>query len=188
MLLEQLRSGRLDAAVLALPVDDDALEVQPLFREDFVLAVPATHPLAAGGGRDTPSSGMPSTPDASPVTPEVLAGERVLLLADGHCLRDQALAICQMAGVTERDGFRATSLETLRHMVAAGVGVTLLPVLAVSDPVPESPGVALLRFRAPAPHRDVALVWRRTSIFHELLAEVARVLRVLPNGLVQPLT
>lgn len=93
-----------------------------------------------------------------------------------------------MAGVTERDGFRATSLETLRHMVAAGVGVTLLPVLAVSDPVPESPGVALLRFRAPAPHRDVALVWRRTSIFHELLAEVARVLRVLPNGLVQPLT
>lgn len=188
VLLEQLRSGRLDAAVLALPVDDDALEVQPLFREDFVLAVPATHPLAAGGGRDTPPSGMPSTPDASPVTPEVLAGERVLLLADGHCLRDQALAICQMAGVTERDGFRATSLETLRHMVAAGVGVTLLPVLAVSDPVPESPGVALLRFRAPAPHRDVALVWRRTSIFHELLAEVARVLRVLPNGLVQPLT
>ena len=186
VLLEQLRSGRLDAAVLALPVDDDSLEVQPLFREDFVLAVPATHPLATDGRGERRPSGMPIT-DAPPVTTEVLAGERVLLLADGHCLRDQALAICQMAGVTERDGFRATSLETLRHMVAAGVGVTLLPVLAVSHPVPESPGVVLRRFTAPAPHRDVALVWRRTSIFHDLLSEVAVTLRALPEDLVQTL-
>lgn len=117
VLLEQLRSGWLDAAVLALPVDDDSLEVQPLFREDFVLAVPVTHPLAAGRGRDEPSAGMPSTPDGAPVTTEVLAGERVLLLADGHCLRDQALAVCQMAGVTERDGFRATSLEDRKSVV-----------------------------------------------------------------------
>ena len=202
VLVDQVRSGVLDAAVLALPVDDDSLEVQPLFREDFVLAVPADHTLAgppdrypserSGGGAAKAGAGTSvgsshAGGDLPPVGTEVLAGERVLLLADGHCLRDQALTVCHMAGATERDGFRATSLETLRHMVGAGVGVTLLPMLAVSDPVRESPAVALRRFRVPAPHRDVALVWRRTSVFRDLLPEVAVVLRELPRGLVQPL-
>jgi len=195
VLLDLLRGGRLDAAVLAMPVDDESLQVEPLFREDFVLAVPAGHPLA---GPDRPDGDIgavgtsvvavaPGAAGGDPVSVEVLAGERVLLLADGHCLRDQALAVCQMAGVAERDGFRATSLETLRHMVGAGVGVTLLPVLAVADPVPGSPTVALRRFRSPAPHRDIALVWRRTSIFRDLLPEVAAVMRGLPTGLVSPL-
>lgn len=167
-LLDQLRSGRLDAAVLALPVDDDTLRTEALFREDFLLAVPADHPLAA-------------EPDERVVGVQALAGQRVLLLTDGHCLRDHALAVCRLAGVQERDGFRATSLETLRHMVGAGVGVTLLPALSVAAPVPESPAVVLRRFRTPAPYRDVALVWRRTSVFRELLPEVARVLRSLPE-------
>lgn len=186
VLLEQLRTGRLDAAVLALPVDDDALEVHPLFREDFVLAVPATHRLAVSGAGHTAYPGG-AAGDSPVVTINVLAGERVLLLADGHCLRDQALEVCRMAGVAERPGFRATSLETLRHMVGAGVGVTLLPALSVAEPVPASAAVVLRRFQAPVPHRDVALVWRRTSIFRDLLPEVAAVLRDLPEGLVRPL-
>ena len=179
VLLDQVRTGRLDAAVLALPVDDDSLHVQPLFREDFVLAVPAGHRLAA------PTS---AGSDGEPIGLESLADERILLLTDGHCLRDQALAVCQLAGVAEKEGFRATSLETLRHMVAAGVGVTLLPTLAVSAPVPSSPAIALRQFGPPAPHRDVALVWRRTSVFREVLPEVAHVLATLPQGLVTPLS
>lgn len=178
-LLDQLRSGRLDAAVLALPVDDDTLCTEALFREDFLLALPADHPLAAGSVGAELERGDETPEDRVGV--EALAGQRVLLLADGHCLRDHALAVCRLAGVQERDGFRATSLETLRHMVGAGVGVTLLPALSVAAPVPESPTVVLRRFRAPAPHRDVALVWRRTSVFRELLPEVARVLRSLPE-------
>ena len=184
VLLDQVRTGRLDAAVLALPVDDDSLHVQPLFREDFVLAVPAGHRLAAPTGAESAVAG----PDREPIGLESLAAERILLLTDGHCLRDQALAVCQLAGVAEKEGFRATSLETLRHMVAAGVGVTLLPTLAVSAPVPSSPAIALRQFGPPAPHRDVALVWRRTSVFREVLPEVAHVLATLPQGLVTPLS
>lgn len=172
VLLDQLRSGRLDAAVLALPVDDEALVAEPLFREDFVLAVPAGHPLAAGTGA---------------VAPSALAGERVLLLAEGHCLRDQALAVCRLVGGQEYDEFRATSLETLRHMVGAGVGVTLLPMLSVCPPVPPSPTLVLRRFGDPTPHRDLALLWRRTSVFRQVLPEVATVLRDLPADLVHPL-
>ena len=109
-----------------------------------MLAVPADHPLADDRRARSTSS--------------VLAGENVLLLEEGHCLRDQALAVCQLAGAAERSGFRATSLETLRQMVAAGVGVTLLPELAVQPPVPPSDDIALLRFtraRAPPPDRHV---------------------------------
>ena len=113
-LLDQLRSGRLDAAVLALPVDDDTLCTEALFREDFLLALPADHPLAAGSGGAVPERGDETPEDRVGV--EALAGQRVLLLADGHCLRDHALAVCRLAGVQERDGFRATSLETLRHI------------------------------------------------------------------------
>ncbi len=171
-LLAQLRSGRLDAAVLALPVEDDALVAEPLFREDFVLAVPAGHPLGQ---------------DRGPLSISSLVGERVLLLAEGHCLRDQALAVCQLVGGQEYDEFRATSLETLRHMVGAGVGVTLLPMLSVRPPVPESPIVVLRPFAEPAPHRDLALVWRRSSVFRAVLPEVADVLRDLPTDLVRPL-
>lgn len=168
--LRGLAEGSLDIGVVARPVADDHLHEEPLFREDFLLAVPADHPLA--------------TADA-PVPTSVLVGENVLLLDEGHCLRDQALAVCQSSGATERDGFRATSLETLRQMVAAGVGVTLLPELAVSPPVPPSPDVAVVRFRDPVPRREIAMYWRRTSPFAEFFAELATIMRELPEGLVQ---
>ena len=113
-----------------------------------------------------------------------LAGEHVLLLEEGHCLRDQALSVCQLAGASERTGFRATSLETLRQMVAAGVGVTLLPELSVRPPVPNSPGIRLLRFTEPVPSRRIAMFWRRSTVHGDLLPELADVFRTLPPGLV----
>lgn len=171
-ILRQLRAGVLDAGILALPIEDDQLHREPLFVEDFVLAVPVDHPLAGRAGA-VPSS--------------VLSGEQVLLLDEGHCLRDQALSVCSTAGARERSGFRATSLETLRQMVAAGVGVTLLPQLAVSPPVPPSPDIVLLPFEAPAPTRRIAMFWRRTSPYRGFLPELAAVCRALPEGLVTPL-
>jgi LysR family hydrogen peroxide-inducible transcriptional activator len=171
VLLEQLRGGRLDAAVLALPVADDALDGELLFREDFLLAVPVGHALA----------------EAGEVRLDALESERLLLLADGHCLREQALAVCELAGAREYAGFRATSLETLRHMVAAGVGVTLLPELSVQPPVPQPNSIRLLRFAAPAPHREVGLFWRPASVYRDLLPEFAQTFRAPPPGPVTPL-
>lgn len=159
---EQLRDGRLDVGLLALPVHDDRLRCEELFVEDFVLAVPADHHLTE----------MPG-----PISTSVLAGENVLLLEEGHCLRDQALSVCRLAGADERVGFRATSLETLRQMVAAGVGVTLLPELAVAPPVPSSPEVTLLRFDDPVPNRHIAMFWRPTSAYSDVLAQVADEIR-----------
>jgi len=161
-LVSQLRSGRLDAALLALPVTDDALHVEPLFRENFVLATPAGHPLA------DPHSALSSTK---------LAAEDLLLLTEGHCLRDQALDVCTRTGAVARPDFQATSLETLRLMVASGVGMTLMPELSVSPPVPSNPSIALRPFTDPAPSRDIAMVWRRTSVQADLLREVAEVFR-----------
>jgi LysR family hydrogen peroxide-inducible transcriptional activator len=161
VLLEQLRGGRLDTAILALPVTDEALASELLFREDFLLAVPVGHRLAG----------------AASVELEALEAERLLLLADGHCLRDQALEVCQSVGAREYSGFQATSLETLRHMVAAGVGITLLPELSVQPPVPQTDTVRLIRFTDPAPHRDVGLFWRPMSIYRSLLPELAQTLR-----------
>jgi LysR family hydrogen peroxide-inducible transcriptional activator len=169
VVLQRLRDGQLDVGVLARPVHDEHLHEEYLFGEDFVLAVPRNDPLA-------------STPE--PVDPRVLADENVLLLEEGHCLRDQALAVCQMAGAAERGGFRATSLETLRQMVAAGVGVTLLPYLAVQPPVPPSPDMTLLHFREPVPRREIAMYWRETSVYRDFLPKVAEVFRDLPADLV----
>lgn len=171
VILQQLRNGALDVGILALPVPDERLHVEPLFTEDFVLAVPADHHLADHHGQ---------------IDPSVLAGENVLLLEEGHCLRDQALAVCNLGGAAERDGFRATSLETLRQMVAAGVGVTLLPRLAVHAPVPASPDVALVEFAAPAPHRQIAMFWRETSGYRELLPQLAEQVRRSVVDLVEP--
>ncbi|QXC61852.1 LysR family transcriptional regulator [Aquihabitans sp. G128] len=165
-LLRLLRDGKLDAAVLALPVPDDRLHVEPLFEEAFVLAAPATHALAEIEG---------------PAPLSVLDGEAVLLLEDGHCLRDQALSVCRLASAHERSGFRATSLETLRQMVAAGVGVTLLPELAVQPPVPPSAAIALLRFADPEPTRQIAMLWRENDPRSAFLPGLAELFVVAPG-------
>jgi LysR family hydrogen peroxide-inducible transcriptional activator len=170
VLLQQLHEGRIDAAVLALPLHEEQLHAQLLFEEPFMLAVPVGHPLA----------------DSTRLSLDSLADERLLLLDDGHCLRDQALDVCHLAGASEKDGFRATSLETLRQMVAAGVGVTLLPLLAVQPPVPRSETVRLLSFTDSKPSRQIALVWRKSSAHGEFLGKVAEVLSNLPPDLLTP--
>jgi len=152
VLLHRLHEGRLDAALLALPLHDESLHVEFLFEEPFLLAVPVRHRLAAA-----PSLDMAD-----------LAGERLLLLEDGHCLRDQALDVCRMAGASEKSEFQATSLETLRQMVAAHVGVTLLPVLSVKPPVARSEDIHLVPFRDPPPSRRIAMAWRRSSAIGRL--------------------
>ena len=165
-ILTRLRDGRLDAGLLALPVHDEQLHVEPLFEEPFVLAVPQSHPFAK---RD------------KPLALHDLDHEHLLLLEEGHCLRDQALDVCRLAGANERDGFRATSLETLRQMVAAGVGITLLPMLAVQPPVPPSPDIHLLSFRGKPPSREIAMVWRRSSAMGEFLQHLAQQFHALPS-------
>lgn len=145
-ILADLDAGRLDACLLALPVPGD-LAQKTLYREEFLLAAPVGHPLLA----------------RKRVREADLAGETTLLLEDGHCLRDQALAICQTAGAVEAAELRATSLPTLVQMVASGLGITLLPELAANVLVkgPRS-GVGLARL-VDHPGRTVGLVWRMSS-------------------------
>lgn len=165
VILRQLREGKLDAGVLALPLHDDQLHTEFLFEEPFLLAVPESHPLAA---RDT-------------LTMRDLSQESLLLLEDGHCMREQSLDVCHLAGASEKTGFRATSLETLRQMVAANVGITLLPMLAVQPPVAPSRDIRLVPFRDPPPTRRIAMVWRRSSAMSEFLSKLATVFRELPH-------
>jgi len=146
-LLERLHAGDIDLGFLALPVETEGLVVRTLFSEPFRLAVSRDHPLA---GKRT-------------VSMEDLGGEKFMLLEDGHCLRDQALEICALSGIEEDQGFRATSLETLRHMVAAGAGMTLLPALAIDRPAWKADNVVAVPFADPAPSRQIAAIWRATS-------------------------
>ena len=170
VVLRQLREGKLDVGVLALPLHDDQLHVEFLFEEPFVLAVPSTHALAR----------------RKSLALHDLAHERLLLLEDGHCLRDQALDVCTLAGSGERNGFRATSLETLRQMVAANVGITLLPTLSIKPPVAQSDDIHLLRFRDSHPSRRIGMVWRRSSAMSGFLLKLADVFRSLPKALLKP--
>lgn len=170
VVLRLLREGRLDAGVLALPIHDPQLHSQFLFEEPFVLAVPDDNPLAA----------------RSALRLDDLADQSVLLLEDGHCLRDQALEVCQLAGAGEKAGFRATSLETLRQMVAAHVGITLLPVLAVKPPVPQAAHVRLVQFRTPAPSRKIAMVWRKSSALGGFIKSLTDLFAELPAELLDP--
>lgn len=169
VLLGMLREGRLDAAILALPLHEPWADSEFLFEEPFVLAVPDGHPLVG----------------QTALRLEDLGSQNLLLLEEGHCLRDQALEVCALAGAGEKEGFRATSLETLRQMVAAGVGVTLLPVLAVQPPVPPQANIHLLRFRDPPPSRRLAMVWRRSTAMAAFLRALAAVIRDLPPDLLR---
>ncbi len=171
VLLAQLLDGRLDVAVLATPVDAHGLHEALLFDEDFLVATPHGHGLADDGAISTTA----------------LAGERILLLDEGHCLREQALSVCSLAGADDHHRFRATSLETLRQMVASGAGVTLLPRLAVSPPVPRSPDIDLIEIRPPTPSRRIAMYWRATSPYRDFLPELAAAFRSLPAELVDPI-
>ena len=146
-MLEKLNGGQIDLGILALPVEMDGLEARQLYEEPFLLAVPAQHRLAK----------------KKEVTVDDLKDETLLLLEDGHCLRAQALDVCSGVGVQEKQDFRATSLETLRQMVATGAGVTLLPELAGRGNHGVSRDVVLRPFADSQPRRFVGALWRKTT-------------------------
>jgi LysR family hydrogen peroxide-inducible transcriptional activator len=159
-MLEKLRGGELDLGILALPVELAGLEARELYREAFTVALPARHPLAARAALRVAD----------------LEGERLLLLEEGHCLRDQALEVCGPASVSEREDFRATSLETLRQMVAAGAGVTLLPELASRGAYGNARGLSVRPFVPPAPVRHIGAVWRKTTPRRAAIEALARLI------------
>jgi LysR family hydrogen peroxide-inducible transcriptional activator len=159
-LTARLAGGELDAAIVALETELGDLASAPIGSDEFVLAVARDHAL--GRSQKAVSAGD-------------LDGEAVLLLDDGHCFRDQALAFCARAGAAEL-GYRATSLATLTSMVAGGAGVTLLPAMAVATENRRR-ALHIRRFQPRAPKRTIALVWRRTSALEATLTPVAAVLR-----------
>ncbi len=157
-LLEMLRTGELDCAIMAEPFPDTGLAVAPLYDEPFMVAVPLAHPLAR----------------RSEITAEELKRETMLLLGTGHCFRDQVLEVCpefaRFSSQTEgiRKSFEGSSLETIKHMVASGMGITVVPVLSV--PKEPSEHVRYIPFTPPAPTRRVVLAWRRSFPRYEAIA------------------
>ncbi|NMM26571.1 MAG: LysR family transcriptional regulator [Glaciimonas sp.] len=153
-LLESLRQGELDAAIIALPIPDHGLMVQPLYDEPFVVALPKHHRWA----------------NRSSIRAEELKSETMLLLGNGHCFRDQVLEVCpemaRYSGPNSGDGishtFEGSSLETIRHMVASGIGITVLPKASVPDMDSRSGMLRYLPFEQPAPSRRVAIAWRKS--------------------------
>jgi LysR family hydrogen peroxide-inducible transcriptional activator len=156
VLIAQLKQGQLDAALLALPIEDDYLTARKLFDDEFFLAVADDHPLAK---RDR-------------ISHADLFHQQLLLLDEGHCLRGQALQICQLNQAEEQQDVRATGLETLRQMVRAGTGITFMPEIAIR----EEQGICYIPFEAPAPKRTIGLVWRKTTGRGKLLDIVSELI------------
>jgi len=161
VLVKGLQEGRLDAAIMALEADLQDLETTTLGRDPFVLTLPKGHTLAKGKG---------------PVSLDSLENEHLLLLEDGHCLRDQALAACSGRRIEEL-GYRATSLPTLIQMVASGAGITLLPRLAVATETSRAP-VVTRPLTKPQPFRTIVLVWRKNSFLEPALLKLAETLQL----------
>ena len=157
-LIDDLLKGRLDAAIVALPVSEPALEERALFDEEFVLVRPlseANEPVPA---------------------PDTLREMRLLLLEEGHCFRDQALSFCQLTPSVTRELMEGSSLSTLVQMVGAGIGITLIPEMAVPIET-RSAMVSVARLSRPRPTRTIGMVWRRSSPLADHLDRVADVVR-----------
>lgn len=157
-LIDDLTEGRMDAAIVALPVSESALHEEPLFKEDFVLVRPMT--------------------DASkPVPrPENLSEMRLLLLEEGHCFRDQALAFCSRSSAMPRDLMEGSSLSTLVQMVGAGIGITLIPEMALPLET-RNAAVCTAELPHPRPSRTIGMVWRKTSPLTAQMRQLARLVR-----------
>ncbi len=138
----------------------DGLESRALYEEAFTVALPLHHVLAA----------------KNTIKVQDLKGQTLLLLQDGHCLRDQALEVCSRVDVREAEDDRATSLETLRQMVGAGPGITLLPAMAVASPFGSQRGLAIRQFANPKPSRTVGALWRKSSTREAAITAVCDVI------------
>ncbi len=175
-LLDMLRSGELDCAILAEPFPDTNLAVAPLYDEPFLVAVPRSHPMASH----------------QRINAEELKQETMLLLGTGHCFRDHVLEVCpefaRFSSNAEgiRKSFEGSSLETIKHMVAAGMGVTVVPQLSV--PPEPHPHIAYIPFEDPVPTRRVVLAWRRSFTRYEAIAALRNAIYACPLAGVQRLT
>jgi len=162
-LVRELVTGDLDLILVALPIEDPEIETLFLFADRFILAAKATK----------------TNQRLRHANADMLSQDRLLLLEEGHCLRDQALSYCHMLTPEARDSFGASSLATIVQMVANGYGITLLPEMAIAREVHASGAIRLLRFAPPEPKREIGLAWRKTSPrkkdfmqFGELLRDV----------------
>ena len=158
-LVEDLIEGRLDTAIVALPVSEPSLMEYPLFDEEFILVRP----------REDAEKPVPN--------PETLREMRLLLLEEGHCFREQALSFCKMSSALPRDLMEGSSLTTLVQMVGAGIGVTLIPQMAIGIET-RSADVSVARLPAPRPSRTIGLIWRRTNPLASQLIQVAEIIRI----------
>ncbi|MBX3621007.1 MAG: hydrogen peroxide-inducible genes activator [Rhizobacter sp.] len=167
-LLEMLRTGELDCAIMAEPFPDAGLAVAPLYDEPFMVAVPTSHPLAK----------------RKSISAEELKKETMLLLGTGHCFRDHVLEVCpeyaRFSSDAEgiRKSFEGSSLETIKYMVASGMGVTVVPQLSV--PKDQQPHVRYIPFAEPVPTRRVVLAWRRTFTRYEAIAALRNAIYACP--------
>jgi LysR family hydrogen peroxide-inducible transcriptional activator len=162
-LLEMLRTGELDCAIMAEPFPDSGLALAPLYDEPFYVAVPKSHPLAR----------------EREISADALKQETMLLLGTGHCFRDHVLEVCpefaRFSNDAEgiRKSFEGSSLETIKHMVASGMGITVVPSLSIPrGPLDGDPGqlVTYIPFSPPVPSRRVVLAWRRSFPRYEAIA------------------
>jgi LysR family transcriptional regulator, hydrogen peroxide-inducible genes activator len=165
-LIKELAEGRLDTAIVALPVSEPSLTEVALFAENFLLVRPGEDE-----GRPVPSS-------------ETLREMRLLLLEEGHCFRDQALSFCNMQS-PPREVLEASSLSTLVQMVGAGIGVTLIPEMAVAVETRSAP-VSVARFKDPQPSRTIGMVWRKTSPLARQLLQISEVVSLSAEALREP--
>jgi len=159
-LLDSLRRGVIDLGLLALPVGSEEFTTESIGLDSFVLAMSESHPLAK---------------EKAPVKLDVLRDERVILLEEGHCLRDQATQVCRLV-FSEPSEVQATSMATLAQMVAAGLGVTLLPECAVKIEAAPGRGIVTRKFVGVPPNRTVGLVWRKSSPYSRAFSELAELL------------
>lgn len=162
-LIQELAEGRLDAAIVALPVSEPSLTEVALFREDFLLVRPSEN-------EGTPVPGI-----------EALREMRLLLLEEGHCFREQALSFCKMQS-PPREVLDASSLSTLVQMVGAGMGVTLIPEMAVAVET-RSASVSVTRFKDPQPSRTIGMVWRKTTPLARQLLQISEVVALSADAL-----
>jgi LysR family transcriptional regulator, hydrogen peroxide-inducible genes activator len=163
-LIQELAEGRLDTAIVALPISEPQMEETPLFNESFVLVRPLEDE-----GKPVPSK-------------DTLREMRLLLLEEGHCFREQALSFCDMGSVRPREILDGSSLTTLVQMVGAGIGVTLIPEIAMSVET-RSAAVSIARFREPQPSRTIGMIWRKTSPIARQLIEMADLVRIAAGEL-----
>jgi LysR family hydrogen peroxide-inducible transcriptional activator len=158
ILLRELGEGRLDTCILALPVSEPSFAEVALFEEEFVLVRPG-----ADAGKPVPNL-------------ESLREMRLLLLEEGHCLRDQALSFCNLRSGLPRESLDGSSLSTLVQMVSSGIGVTLIPEMAVNVET-RSAGVAIAHFKKPAPARTIGMIWRKTNPLAGELLQISKIVQ-----------